>query len=194
GRLALREGRELDRTRRGAREVRRGLQRPGPLRARGARRRAPIAGGGFGFRLRGQAPRGRAEARLLLCALRQGPGFFGLHPLPALAGLRGGGTGGEGGRAVAGLREPHRRARRRAALALRGEGRGRHRGTAVGRAPEALRELVRATAVAAAALRAGRPGRRRVAEGPQVGRICSEGAATAASPPAGTLPLRGSTV
>src|SRR5215203_3840162 len=38
GRLALREGGELARAGRGARTLRRGLQRPGALRTRGARR------------------------------------------------------------------------------------------------------------------------------------------------------------
>ena len=122
GRLALCPSRELGRASPGARALRRRLQRPGALCALGARRLAPVACGGPRLRLRGAPPRGGAASRLLLGALRQGPGLFGLHALSALAGLRRGGAHQEGGGAVAGRGEPHRGARRRAALALRGQG------------------------------------------------------------------------
>ena len=97
GRLALCPSRELGRASPGARALRRRLQRPGALCALGARRLAPVACGGPRLRLRGAPPRGGAASRLLLGALRQGPGLFGLHALSALAGLRRGGARREGG-------------------------------------------------------------------------------------------------
>lgn len=94
-RLALRQGGQLARAHRGARTLRRGLQRPGALCARGARRRPACADGGAGIRLRGQAPRGGAAPRLLLDQVRAGAGLLGLHALSALAGLRRGGARGQ---------------------------------------------------------------------------------------------------
>ena len=191
GRLALREGRGLARARRGPRALRGRLRRPGASRTRGARRRPAVAGGGFGLRIRGVPPRGGAPPRLLLGALRQGPGLPGLHPFQALAGVRGGGARREGGCLVARGRKPHRRACLGAAFPLRGRGRGRHRGAEVGGAPEALRDLARAAPSAAAPLPVGLPGRGRVAKSDEAGGLRPQGAAAARGPTGGAVPVPG---
>src|SRR5215204_4155362 len=83
-------------------------------------RRSPAEVLGF---VSGVRHREEELARLLLGEVRAGAGRLGLRALQALAPLRGGGSSGPGGSAVARGGEPHRRARRGAALPLRGGGR-----------------------------------------------------------------------
>lgn len=108
---------------------------------------------------------------------------------PALAPLRGGDPGGQGGRAMARGGEHHPGARGGATLTLRGEARGGDRGAAFGRTAEAVRHV--GGRGAATPLRAGRPRRGRLAKGAQAGRVRSPPTPRTAGLAAGAFPLRG---
>ena len=127
GRFPLWRGRELDRTRRGARPLRGGLQRPEPLGAPGSPRRPQEPAGGVGVLHSSLAlPRGRPREGVLLDPLLARARPFGLRPLQGLEAVRRGGARQKGRRHLAAAEEPHHRTRRRDALTLRRRTRARH--------------------------------------------------------------------